>query len=207
MNEKEILTARDAGQGSDAAFFSKWLMWYFWLNILSVIPAAVSSLFTEIQDAVVFASLLGNFRIICCCVVALVMGSRERLFRTSGILFIGYLGADTLMAVLGNETVTTVLSVVSTAVMYAAEYFSFRGCARILEDRDPEMSAKWRRLWKWFLGVQLLSLVGFYAAMALLSGAGVLVGLLTIVILGVGLIAVVVARMVYVWQSAKLLRA
>lgn len=206
MNNKEILTARDAGRLSDGAFYSKWLMWFFWLNILSVIPGLIANAVTTTQDAVVFASVIGNFRIICCCVAAFLMGTREGLFRTSGILFAVYVAVDTVTSMVGNEMLSLVLTIVSTAAMYAAEYYFFRGCAAILEDRDAGMSAKWRRLWKWFLGIQLVSLLGFYGAMVLVSSAGVLVGLLTIVILGTALIAVVVVRMVYTWQSAKLLR-
>ena len=71
----------------------------------------------------------------------------------------------------------------------------------LLEPVDLELSEKWRRLWKWYIGTFLALFVGFFVALI-----SALLGLLVMLASIIGTIVVSILKLVYLWRTTRTFR-
>ena len=136
----------------------KWLWIMFWL----IIPGTIASLLSNDTLTALLPSLKvpGLILGIVCNVVYAIsllrLSSQEDRYKTAGICaLVSAAWNIVLIATNGNETVqswTAVLSILFAIVAFVGEYNEMTAHSVILTGVDAELSEKWSKLWKWYIG-------------------------------------------------------
>lgn len=198
--------AADAAWKKEIAHRAKkvhvWLAILFWLIIPSVIAgllssASMASLFPALRVPALILS------IICSLVYGislLYMASQEDRYKTAGIcVILCALWNCILIATNGNENVRdwiAVLSIPVAIIAYVGEYNEMTAHSIILTGIDVELSEKWSKLWKWFIGSYGAILGG-----TLLTAIFGLLGLMLVLAGAVGIIVVEILKLVYLYRT------
>ena len=66
---------------------------------------------------------------------------------------------------------------------------------------DLELSEKWRRLWKWYIGTYLALFAGIFVALIFAW-----LGLLVVLASAIGTLVVAILKLVYLWRTARTFR-
>ena len=122
-------------------------------------------------------------------------------YKTAGILHLVCGGIGVLIIILSGTRVLSLALYLSYSVMVLsviAAYNEFRGHSEELLYLDPELSAGWMRLWKWFW-----ILMAVIIAAAVLSPLLPFLSSLSILASGAGVVIIAVLRLVYLNRSAK----
>lgn len=192
--------------GSHAAFFGKWMWVYFWMNFAMMIPSTLMD--QEDASAMMLAvgGVLNTLFVLFSACLLLIMGLREERFGKSGMVYLVCAVVGYGVSVLNQSLLTGLWSTVGAVLELVAEYHFFQGCASILEDFDPELAGKWRKLWKWYLIVHVGSILGLVSSLVLLNTDLLLIGALTTMVLGIALLAVLILVLVYQYKTAQTFR-
>ena len=128
-------------------------------------------------------------------------GVNER-YRTAGICTLVSIVVSTPVTLLadGAGWALAVLLPVA-AVALAGEYQEYIGHAEVLEPVDLELSEKWRRLWKWYIGTFLALFAGIFVALIFAW-----LGLLVVLASAIGTLVVSILKLVYLWRTARTFR-
>ena len=81
------------------------------------------------------------------------------------------------------------------------EYQEYMGHSELLWDVDVELSDKWHKLWKWYIGCFLALLASI--VVILLSP---ILGLLVTLAAAIGILVVLIVKLVYLYRTAMLFR-
>lgn len=193
-----------------APFLSKWLWLLFWL----VIPQALASLLSGDVIPADYSALLllGKiFQLIYylgCGLVLLKLSPILDRYRTSGICYLagGVVTIATDLLPVSDETSTLALLVslaglLGVLALLAAEYQECMGHSELLEDVNLDLSRQWKKLWKLFIGC--------YAALfvsVLLLFVSALLGLFVTLAGTLGLLAVMILKLIYLYRTAMFFR-
>lgn len=152
-------TSLDSWRARRATVFGKWLMIYFWVQIFLKILTLISSLAILNGMPAVLLLLLT-----CGCsatevVVFYQMGRQEDRFRTSAGLALIVLVAGIIMELPQCKAFADLLRIPRSIIATVAIYHFMIGCAEILMTTDGKLSEVWRGLWKWYIGLQVGTIV------------------------------------------------
>lgn len=197
MNEKKLQRAE---------FLGKWL----WLLFLMVIPSVLVQLMTGqyIVELVPAFNLLGQILNIFCSIayvyIFLKLSSENMRYRTAAICSFISAVVGLVIALLSGDndipTWTLIITLPTSIITLIGSYNEFMGHAEVLRDVDMELSMKWEKLWKWFLGM----FIGLYVSSILLIVP--LLGLLAFIVIGIGTIVVSILKLVYLYKTAKVFK-
>ena len=139
----------------ESRFLSRRLWILLWLVIISTVTDFFSDTnFMNELPALYWPCLVLN--VLCFWAYALVlldMGSVSGYYKTAGILHLVCGGIGVLIIILSGTRALSLALYLSYSVMVLsviAAYNEFRGHSEELLYLDPELSAGWMRLWKWF---------------------------------------------------------
>ncbi|MBM6829269.1 hypothetical protein H9X85_06405 [Anaerotignum lactatifermentans] len=188
-----------------AAYLGRWVWYLFWL----VIPGLIAGLMNSSLVSSSTVRMAGDVLTICTGVVygviLLVMGKKEGQYTFAGISYMVAMIVTVLGELIGESVIAALLYlVVVSALTVYTEYKEFYGHSTVLGNYDFAFSEKWKNLWKWYLGCNVV-IVG--STFLLLVGS--IVTLLAALLLLGGTIALLVAsiiKLVYLYRMAKLLR-
>lgn len=185
-----------------APVLAKWLGCMFWLMI---VQAAVQIPTIEVI-AGAFPALASAGKIagaVCSLAMALclwMLGPVLREYRRAALChFILALGGG--VSLLVDEEVVMVLSLGVIALGLYRDYLTYHAHARVLEGADGELAKCWLRLWKWNIWA-ICGLAGSILVTAILG----FLGLLLMLALSLGLLALSVLGAVYLWRTARVFR-
>ena len=207
LKAMEAAKARAAEIAKRAPILGKWLWILFWL----IIPATVASLMTNETIVEVFPSIFipgAILRAICSLTYGLILlklGAEEAQYRTAGICTLIGGAASVLIAFIsgGAETPnwTLLISLPAAVVALVGEYHEFNAHSAVLFELDGMLCEKWCSLWKWYIGAYG-ALIG---SIVLLLIAPIL-GLLVMLAAAIGIAVVGIAKLVYLYRTAKLFK-
>ena len=181
-----------------------------WLVVPGTIAGFLSdeALSTHWPDLALLGEILG---ILCSVVYGLLLLSLARVnggYRAAGVCTLFVAVAGIIIQSLGGgdprnveRGIALILTLPAAAVALAGEYQEYIGHAEVLEPVDLELSEKWRRLWKWYIGTFLALFAGFFVALI-----SALLGLLVMLASVIGTIVVSILKLVYLWRTARTFR-
>ena len=201
---------------------SKWLSLLFWLIIPDIIAGVLSNGFME--QAVPFIYYFGMAMSI---VVDFLYGfflfklsSVRNEYKTAGtfnmILAVMYFA----VLVLPLNMVSVFASQISVFGILSY-YYEIKAHSSVLAGIDDALSAKWKKLWKWYIIFTVATIVAFgfgvFAAAAIfssaaysISAAGLIFALISLVLTGIAIvvcaIVLTVLRLIYLYRTAKIFK-
>jgi len=192
---KEMLARR-------VPLLGKWLWILFWFPIFSIGP----SILTIIPNfgLNILGTILSIMLGIAQGCILIKISSEERRYRTAGIcMLIATVVDKVLFGLDTSEGIWTVLFVtIPIGILgYVAMYNEFMAHAIVLEYLDNELSDKWRKLWKWYIGL-IIGMAGSILIVVLMPVLGLLVVLAGLI----GIVVCAVLSWVYLYRTAKVFR-
>ena len=197
---KEELTRR-------AAVLGKWLWLLFWL----VVPNALAGLMATEALAQYAPGVyrVGQVLEVVCslawCLILMKLGSEDDRYRTAGICSLittaGNLAMNLISGISDSVGWTLIFALPVVIVGFVGMYREFMAHADVLTGVDNDLSVKWEKLWKWYIG-SLLALLGSAVLLAVIP----VLGLLAVLAAAVAVIAVSILRLVYLYKTAKIFR-
>ena len=210
MEDSFGAAARNQRWSEKAPFLSKWLWLLFWL----VIPQALASLLSGNVIPADYSALLllGKiFQLIYylgCGLVMLKLSPILSRYRTAGLCYLigGVVTTATDLLPVSDETSTLALwislaGLLGVLLLLAAEYQECMGHSELLEDLNLDLSRQWKKLWKLFIGCYAAL---FVSVMLLFVSA--LLGLFVTLAATLGLLAVMIVKLIYLYRTAMFFR-
>ena len=206
-----IYEERYRGEGlspESARFLSGWLMILFWLFIPNTIASILSNerIITS-QDLLIVGNIICVIASIAYGLILLIISSKEEKYRIAGYCFLGASVPDVFKLILtaasgSSEDVDFlafrfIISLVSIIATLIGNYSEFTGHSNVLEGVDDELSEKWLRLWKWFIG----SLIAMLCSIILVY----VIGMLLIIGAVIVIFIVSIMKIVYIYKTSKAL--
>lgn len=201
-------TARDAAWQEmlqrKATFFGKWM----WILFLMIIPNAIHAIMT--LDFVIemfpqmnlIGSLFGLGCSIASGLILIKMSEKESQYQIAGIFMIITNVINTVIEVFEVSEGWAFFIVFPTLLFgLIATYNEFMAHASVMRGIDDMMSKKWSALWTWYVRV-LLCFGGSIILMLIIP----LVGLTALLGAAIGVVVLSIAKMVYLYRSAKICR-
>lgn len=192
-----------------APFLGKWLWILFWL----VIPQSLASLLTsDLFAGQPVLSSLGQIMqltyLLGCGLVLLKLSSQISRYRTAGICFLVGGMINAAFSIIPVPAAGSALAVWGSLIIVAGgiflmvgEYHEYMGHSELLEGVDWELSDKWRKLWKWYIGC-FIALLSSIVVITFSPFLGLLVTLAAII----GLLVVLIRKLVYLYRTAMIFR-
>ena len=143
--------------------------------------------------------------------VLLKMSPAERRYRTAGICGMISAGMTVVLLLIpgSGESVawTALLAFPAAIVAFAGEYYEYTGHAEVLSGVDLILSEKWRKLWRWYVGLLIAAVAGILILfMGLMAFAVLIIGAVVILAAAIGILVVGILKLVYLYRTAKVFR-
>ena len=191
------------------------LVWRLDALLWLVVPGTIAGLMSDEAlsahwpDLASLGEILG---ILCSVVYGLLLLSLAKVnggYRAAGACTLFVVAAGVIVQVLGGSgdphnverSIALILTFLSGVAALVGEYTECTSHAEVLEPVDLELSGKWRRLWKWYIGTYLGS-VGSIVVVMIFGPLGLLVMLASII----GMMVVAILKLVYLWRTARAFR-
>ena len=211
MNDREIT---GGGSRLDRETTAS-LVWRLDALLWLVVPGTIAGLMSDEAlsahwpDLASLGEILG---ILCSVVYGLLLLSLAKVnggYRAAGACTLFVVAAGVIVQVLGGSgdphnverSIALILTFLSGVAALVGEYTECTSHAEVLEPVDLELSGKWRRLWKWYIGTYLGS-VGSIVVVMIFGPLGLLVMLASII----GMMVVAILKLVYLWRTARTFR-
>ena len=207
LRKIEAEEQRKAAIAKRAPVLGKWLWIVFWL----IIPSTIASFMTHetIVEYLPGLYLPGQIlRAVCSLTYGLILvklASEEDRYKTAGIcaLVCGVVSAVVAFISGTGETATWTLifTLPAAVVSFVGEYNEYMAHSIVLTGVDNELSEKWEKLWKWYIGM-FGAMIGSILVMLIIP----ILGALVMIGAAIGTIVVSILKLVYLYRTAKIFR-
>lgn len=192
-----------------APFLGKWLWILFWLVIPQSLASLLNSDLFDSQSVFRFLGLLLQAAyLLSYGLVLLKLSSHIARYRTAGICFLVGGMINAAFSIIPVPAAGSALAVWGSLIIVAGgiflmvgEYHEYMGHSELLEGVDWELSDKWRKLWKWYIGC-FIALLSSIVVITFSPFLGLLVTLAAII----GLLVVLIRKLVYLYRTAMIFR-
>ena len=211
MNDRETTGGGSRLDRVDAAALAGRLKVLFWLVVPGTIAGFLSdeALSAHWPDLASLGEILG---ILCSVVYGLLLLSLAKVnggYRAAGACTLFVVAAGVIVQVLGGSgdphnverSIALILTFLSGVAALVGEYTECTSHAEVLEPVDIALSQRWRRLWKWYVGLFLGTFAGILVALF-----SQWLGLLVMTASTVGSLVVAILKLVYLWRTARTFR-
>ena len=205
--KQEAAAEAKAAMARRAPLLGKWLRILF----LLVIPGTIASLLTEewITGLVPGLYIAGTILQFGCTLTASLalwkLSEVEDRYRTAALCTLIPAVITLLLALVtggGSTPAWTLLITLPAAVVsLVGEYNQFTAHTIVTAPLDRELSEKWTKLWKWYIG-SFAALLGSLFLLLLIP----ILGLLTMLASAIALMVTAIIKYIYLYQTAKLFR-
>lgn len=211
-SQTEIMDKREEVRPS-APLLGKGIWILFWMFIPSILANIMSN--ETLIEWMPVLYLPGQTLQIACLViynlVLLKMSPAERRYRTAGICGMISAGMTVVLLLIpgSGESVawTALLAFPAAIVAFAGEYYEYAGHAEVLSGVDLILSEKWRKLWRWYVGLLIAAAAGILILfMGLMAFAVLIIGAVVILAAAIGILVVGILKLVYLYRTAKVFR-
>lgn len=207
-----------------APFLGKWLSILFWVTIISILAGILR--YKKIAELVPALYSLGWIISVLCMIarglVLLMMCSESFRYFKSGICSLVAAIFNALPAIIISGAIDDlilyfflfVVELILFVTLFVGEYYEYTGHAEVLQHVDIVQSEKWRKLWKWYIGIPIV-LIGCLILVYLLpdsqywrtSNIFVLnVLLIVLCVVSIGVFIVAILKYVYLYRTAKIFK-
>lgn len=197
----EFLQNRKAGSG----LLAKWLNVLFWIIIVTTALRIFSdNSLTDTMPRLAFGTVTDIVMSILYGVVLRKISSESSRYKKAAVCRFVSVAAMLLFAPFADESnlmITLPASAVLIVVDLIGTYFEFAGHADVLAGVDDGFSAKWRRLWKYYIGPLAALLAGLLIAVAV-PAAGLVIMAAALVVW----LVVIILKIIYVRRMVKTFR-
>lgn len=211
MNDRETTGDGSRLDREDAAVLAGRLWPLLWLVVPGTIAGFLSdeALSAHWPDLALLGEILG---ILCSVVYGLLLLSLAKVnggYRAAGACTLFVVAAGVIVQVLGGSgdphnverSIALILTFLSGVAALVGEYTECTSHAEVLEPVDIALSQRWRRLWKWYVGLFLGTFAGILVALF-----SQWLGLLVMTASTVGSLVVAILKLVYLWRTARTFR-
>ena len=210
MNDRETTGGGSRLNREDAAVLAGRLWPLFWLIVPGTIAGLMSdeALSAHWPDLALLGEILG---ILCSVVYGLLLLSLAKVnggYRAAGACTLFVAVAGIIIQSLGGgdprnveRGIALILTFLSGVAALVGEYTECTSHAEVLEPVDLELSQRWRRLMKWYVGLFLGTFAGILVALF-----SQWLGLLVMTASTVGSLVVAILKLVYLWRTARTFR-
>ena len=210
MNDRETTGGGSRLNRETTASLAGRLKVLFWLVVPGTIAGFLSdeALSAHWPDLASLGEILG---ILCSVVYGLLLLNLAKVnggYRAAGACTLFVAVAGIIIQSLGGgdprnveRGIALILTLLAGVAALVGEYTECTSHAEALEPVDLELSEKWRRLWKWYIGAYLALFAGIFVT--LLSAW---LGLLVMTASTVGSLVVAILKLVYLWRTARTFR-
>lgn len=200
QKHKELLANR-------APFLGKWLSILFWLVVPGIIAGIMKN--ENVMKVSFGIYLTGQIMNAVCSLaygaILLKLSAMEDRYHTAGIYALIRSGIGILLTIIsGAATASTwslIIALPATVLGMIGEYYEYNAHSSVLLGADDKLSEKWSTLWKWYLRCTL-GLIGS----VLLTLITPILGVILFVVALIGTIIVSIAKLVYLYRTAKAFR-
>ena len=191
------------------------LVWRLDALLWLVVPGTIAGFLSDEALAAHWpdlASLGEILGILCSVVYGLLLLSLAKVnggYRAAGACTLFVVAAGVIVQVLGGSgdphnverSIALILTFLSGVAALVGEYTECTSHAEVLEPVDIALSQRWRRLWKWYVGLFLGTFAGILVALF-----SQWLGLLVMTAATVGSLVVAILKLVYLWRTARTFR-
>lgn len=211
----QALTGPEPEQGlsqevkARAKVLGKWMMLYFWMMLVPMIPGFIGGIESSLETGTIIGTVVGWVCSAVSVYILFQMGTVQRRLHTCAVLNLVALAGEVITVLLNNETVTNLWSVPGAVISLVAAYQFMHGCADALVGVDQEMSEKWLRLWKWFVGAMIALLVSVpLLLVAMMAENAAIIIVISILVIAVAVTVIVqsIREIVLTYRTAKTFR-
>ena len=189
-----------------SVFLGKWFWILFWMVVLANVGGVltfemVTSLcpFLYLPGKIVeFAASLGYS------IVLLRMAAECHCYKTAGIcgfIAIAWSIFGEVSSAAGAEAIAVLVSLPGLVVGLIQEYNEYKGHEIVLAGADNELSDKWARLWKWYVGLLAATLGSILIALC-----NAFLGMLVVLVGSIGGLVLGIVKWVYLYRTARTFR-
>ncbi len=200
---KDSEDARKADIARRAVGMGKWLWTLFWLTILwNIISYLSNDSVVDATSTLFYLGVILNLVLsVATGIVMLKLSSEEELYRTAGIFTLLSAFGNFAMNLSGSNQILYLLIAIPAVVLtFMAEHKQYKAHAEALVEVDRELSEKWDRLWRWFLGSYGAVVVSLFLAVI------PLIGILILFVSATAILVVNILKLVYLYKTAKAFR-
>lgn len=192
-------------------FLGEWLSYLFWLVIFKGLAIFLTlETLAELWFPALYVPgwILSVLCTVARCLVLLKLGSENHRYRLSGICGFVIAFFNAVFALIPEASIL-ITDLIVAVIFMMGEYYEYTGHAEVLQQVDVVQSKKWRKLWKWYIGMYAAwmgSILLIVLLMFLLHGPGRLLTVLSLNIV-IGVFVLVIFKVVYVvclHRSAKI---
>ena len=197
----------DSWRACRAAVFGKWLMIYFWAQIILIAMAFRSPLLLLSGMPAVFLLLLSYGYSVIEVVIFYQLGRQEDRFKTSAGLALIALVAGIIIDLLHSNVLAVLWRIPGRIISLTALYHFMIGCAEILLTTDGKLSDKWRSLWKWYIDLRVGAIVGIPVFLIVVdifkSILVVYLGVILVIGIAIAMFVISILWLVYLYRTAR----
>ncbi len=193
------------------AFYGKWLWILFWLLVPGIIASVMISdiVLPAYPQMYLPGKILEYASSAVYGMILLKLGESSAFYRTSGIctlLGVAFSVASELLtsvnaAALDGATFSLLFTLPGLIIGLVGEYNEYKGHETALGSAYRELSERWARLWKWYLG-SIIAILGGSVLASFGGGLGALIALAG----SVAMMVVSIMKWVYLYRTASFFR-
>ena len=182
---------------------SKYLPILFWTTIV----AQIAGFFTADTLESVFPPLFYSataVNFLCAMlygIILFLMSSTSTWYKTAGLLYItGPLVSlvSLVLIILTRHPALILLSIASLIITLFGQYNEFKGHEEVLFDVDPDLSDKWKNLWKWNLYTYIAVIASLILAIML-----PVIGAIIALVSSIAAIVLAILKIYYLYKTAE----
>lgn len=211
---QEQMATRQLWMDEHAPFLGIWLWRYFWITIITLVPALISNdSVVALLPALEIPGMIGS---LLCSLISLFilwkLGTVQRQYRIASILVLVSTGLSLLLLLfVENVPYSQLIGVVlflilCVGLLIVAAYFELTAHRLLLSGVDDKLSARWRKLWRWTVGLVVTIVVTVLLIAKASSFGGLRLGFFVFFACLIGFIVVSIARLVSLYQTANRFR-
>lgn len=189
-----------------ASFLGKWLWIMFWLFIPSMIASVmVNENVVSILPVLYYPGEI--LQLICQIAYGILLikvSVYDSRYKISGtiLIVITILSFIVNYVFYSNDDLYLVMLIPLGVAGLVGEYFEYTAHSCVLEEFDSVTSAKWKKLWIWYIG----SFGVFLASIVAVFILSPIIGLLIMFVSAIAIIVVSILKLVYLYRTAKTFR-
>lgn len=184
-----------------SAFLGKWLWILFWL----IVPSTLAGLIGLIPALFLPGKILEILVLTAYALILQKSAAAEENYHAAGVGMLVSVALEFVSLCLFGERMEEgwglLLMLPAAILLLVGEYYEYMGHADVLMDVDSQLSEKWSKLWKWYIGAFAATLGSIVLALFI-----PMLALFLILAAEIAILVVSILKLVYLYRTAKRFR-
>lgn len=184
-----------------SALLGKWLWILFWL----IVPNTLAGLIGLIPALFLPGKILEILVLTAYALILQKSAAAEENYHAAGVCMLVSVALEFVSLCLFGERMEEgwglLLMLPAAILLLVGEYYEYMGHADVLMDVDSQLSEKWSKLWKWYIGAFAATLGSIVLALFI-----PMLALFLILAAEIAILVVSILKLVYLYRTAKRFR-